>query len=52
MNLSGKWVYAGRKAIQSLLEEEGMKDFDIYPHEAKRYVEIREKLLDIIRKHS
>ena len=42
--------YAGKVTIQTLLEEAGMKDFDIYPHEAKKYIKIREKLLDIIRK--
>ena len=43
--------YAGKAAIQALLEKEGMKDFDIYPHEPKKYLNIRKKLLDIIRKH-
>ena len=41
--------YAGRETIQTLLEEEGIKDFDVYPHESKKYLKIRKKLLDIIR---
>ena len=44
--------YAGKEAIQTLLEESGMKDFDVYPHEPKKYIKIREKLLDLIRKQS
>lgn len=43
--------YAGKATIQALLENEGIKDFDIYPHEPKKYLKIREKLLDIIRKY-
>ena len=43
--------YTNSKTVQSILEEEGIKDFDIYPHEPKTYIKIREKLLDIIRKH-
>lgn len=42
--------YAGRETIQTLLEEEGIKDFDVYSHEPRTYVKIREKLLNIIRK--
>ena len=43
--------YTDKATIQALLENEGMKDFDIYPHEPKKYLNIREKLLNIIRKH-
>ena len=41
--------YAGKQAVQAIFEEEGMKDFDIYSHEPKNYLKIREKLLNIIR---
>ena len=43
--------YAGREIIQTLLEE-SMQDFDIYPHEPKKHLEIRNKLLNIIRNKS
>ena len=41
--------YTDRATIEALLKEEGMQDFDIYPHEPKNYLKIREKLLNIIR---
>ena len=43
--------YAGRETIQTLLEET-MQDFDIYPHEPKKHLDIRNKLLNIIRNKS
>lgn len=42
--------YTDKTTIQSLLQEEGLQDFDVYPHEPKKYLRLREKLLNIIRK--
>ena len=43
--------YSDKATIQAILEEEGMKDFDVYPHEPKKYLKMRERLLNIIRNH-
>ena len=44
--------YAGKATVQSLFNEEGMKDFDGYSHSEKDYIRLRNKLIDLIRTNS